>query len=151
MDDATNRIHIDQHPFQSPNPTSGLALYALGQVKEGRVLYREVNGDREDKPVAPYNHHVKLKPDEHFHSGDRPDDAITIVVNGTEEWVYDEVLTYEDLTWIAFPHHEVKPDKLFSITFEKAASTPHHGTLAEHGKVSVRKGTTFDVIETNRS
>ena len=45
------RIHIDQKPHNSPNPTTGPDLYELGQVREGLVLYREVEGDQEDKLV----------------------------------------------------------------------------------------------------
>ncbi len=40
------RIHIDQTRHQSPNPTTGSALYALGMVKPGFELFREVGGDR---------------------------------------------------------------------------------------------------------
>ncbi|XSC42486.1 hypothetical protein ACF1BQ_029275 [Bradyrhizobium sp. RDT10] len=34
------RIHIDQKPLHSPNPTTGVGLYELGQVPEGQVLYK---------------------------------------------------------------------------------------------------------------
>ena len=32
------RIHIDQHHYESPNPTTGAALYALGNVAPGRFF-----------------------------------------------------------------------------------------------------------------
>jgi hypothetical protein len=38
------RIHIDEEPHHSPNPTTGAALYALGHVLAGLELYREVTG-----------------------------------------------------------------------------------------------------------
>jgi hypothetical protein len=63
------RIHIDQKPYESPNPTSGAALFALGKVPTGLELYREVEGDREDRPIANGPETVHLKEDEHFHSG----------------------------------------------------------------------------------
>jgi hypothetical protein len=38
------------------------------------------------------------------------------------------------------------------MTFEKAESKPHHGTLAAGGKVTVKKhGSVFDVTQTSRS
>ena len=46
------RIHIDRKPYQSPNPATGAALYALGHVPTGYELFREVRGDQEDEPVA---------------------------------------------------------------------------------------------------
>lgn len=69
MADATQvRIHIDRKPYQSPNPTTHAALYALGGVHSGFELFKEVHGDKEDKPI-PNNHHpIQLKEDEHFYS-----------------------------------------------------------------------------------
>lgn len=64
------RVHIDLHPHHSPDPTTGAALYALGKVRPDYVLYREVEGDWEDKPVINDESPVHLKEDEHFHSAE---------------------------------------------------------------------------------
>lgn len=64
------RVHIDQHPRHSPNPTTGAALYALGHVRHGYELFREVEGDREDTPIRHDETPVHLKEDEHFHSAE---------------------------------------------------------------------------------
>lgn len=75
-----------------------------------------------------------------------------IIVNGTEQTVTNDLVTFDQLTEIAFPGHPVNPDVVFSVTFEKAESKPHQGTLAAGGTVTVRKhGTVFDVTQTNRS
>jgi hypothetical protein len=75
-----------------------------------------------------------------------------IVVNATEHTVDHDVLTFDEIVEIAFPKHPNNPDIVFSVTFEKAESKPHNGTLAAGGKVTVRKhGTVFDVTQTNRS
>ena len=137
------RVHIDQKPHQSPNPTTGSALYALGHVREGYELYREVGGNREDKPVQNDGAEVSLKEDEHFHSTERTEKQFTIIVNGTEERVSKDVLTFEDLTEIAFPKHPKDPNKVFSVTFEKAASKPHHGTLAAGGSATMATMSTW--------
>lgn len=42
------RVHIDEKPYESPNPTTGEALYKLSHVQPGYDLFREVKGDRED-------------------------------------------------------------------------------------------------------
>src|ERR1700722_3282862 len=57
------RIHIYQHQYESPNPTTGDALYALGRVPHGLVLYREVSGDREDLAIKNGPEVVHLKED----------------------------------------------------------------------------------------
>lgn len=83
---------------------------------------------------------------------DKPEKPITVIVNGTEYTVPDETVTFEEAVEIAFPGHPNNPDIVFSVTFEKADSKPHQGTLAAGGKVTVKKhGTVFDVTQTNRS
>ncbi len=75
-----------------------------------------------------------------------------IVVNGSEHKVSHDVLTFDEIVEIAFPHHPVNPDVVYSVTFEHAESKPHHGTLAAGGKVTVKRhGTIFDVTQTSRS
>src|SRR5580700_9139965 len=81
------RIHIDEHAYHSPNPTDGEALYALGHVKPGLELYREVHGDREDQPVPRINEHIHLTDDEHLHSGEPHHRDFTIIVNGQKKTV----------------------------------------------------------------
>jgi Multiubiquitin len=79
-------------------------------------------------------------------------DKIAIVVNGTEHEVTNDVVTFDEVVEIAFPGHPNNPDVVFSVTFEKAGSKPHQGTLAAGGTVTVKKnGTVFDVTQTNRS
>jgi hypothetical protein len=77
---------------------------------------------------------------------------IQIIVNGTEHTVpKKDVLTFDEITQIAFPGHPTDPNIVFSVTFDKAASTPHHGSLKEGESVTVKNGTIFDVTQTNRS
>jgi len=76
----------------------------------------------------------------------------TFVVNGTEHTSANDVLTFDQIVETAFPGHPTNPDLVFSITFEKAETKPHQGTLAAGGKVTIKKkGTEFDVTQTNRS
>ncbi len=82
---------------------------------------------------------------------DRKEKDIQIIVNGTEHTVEKKVLTFDELTQIAFPGHPTDPNIVFSVTFDKAASTPHHGSLVQGGSVTVKNGTIFDVTQTNRS
>ena len=47
------RIHINREPYQSPDPTTGEALYALGLVPKHQELFHELGGNHEDDP-RPY-------------------------------------------------------------------------------------------------
>jgi hypothetical protein len=62
------RIHIDRKSYDSPDPTTGVGLYTLGQVPAGYELFREVQGNKEDELIANNNDKVDLKQDEHFYS-----------------------------------------------------------------------------------
>jgi hypothetical protein len=48
-------ITIDRKKFTSPNPTTGHALYILGEIPQGYVLFREADGQGDDEliPNAP--------------------------------------------------------------------------------------------------
>lgn len=146
------RIHIDQKAYESPTPTTGADLYELGHVAEGRVLYKEVEGDHEDKLVKIDDPKINLTQDEHFHTGEPPEKHYIIIVN-TEPVVVDhDVLTFNELVKIAYPVPPTGQDPEFTVSFEHAKSTPHHGDLPAGGTVTVRKhGTIFDVDHTNRS
>ena len=142
------RVHIDQKAYESPNPTTGRALYALGHVAKGLTLYREVEGDHEDRPIADDDSVVHVKEDEHFHSARA---QFTIVVNAEDATVDHDVLTFNELVKIAFPVPPSGEHPKFTISFEKAVSKPHEGALKEDQTVTVKNGTEFDVIHSNRS
>jgi hypothetical protein len=146
------RIHIDEKPHHSPNPTTGPDLYELGHVREGLVLYREIEGNQEDKLVRIDSPKIELREDEHFHSGEPPERHYVIIVNTEPKVVDHDVLTFDELVKIAFPVPPTGLDPEFTVSFEHAKSDPHHGDLEPKGKVTVKKfGTTFDVDHTNRS
>jgi hypothetical protein len=146
------RVHIDQKEYQSPNPTTGADLYELGHVREGLALYKEVSGDHEDKLVRIDAPEIHLTQDEHFHSGQPPEKHYIIIVN-TDPFVLDhDVVSFDEIVKLAYPVPPTGQDIVYTVSFEHAKSTPHHGDMAEGGKVTVKKhGTTFDVDHTNRS
>jgi Multiubiquitin len=74
-----------------------------------------------------------------------------IIVNGTQHTVSTDVLTFDAIVELAFPGHPTDPNIVFSVTFDKAESRPHQGTLAPGGTVTVKNNTVFDVTQTNRS
>ena len=143
------RIHIDQKPFESPNPTTGAALYVLGQVKPGLILYQEVQGDREDKPINNDPEPIHLRRDEHFHSG--APHSFRIIVEGTpHEWAlpsiaYVQVVTLFDPT---YPQH---PETTYSVTYKRGPGHKPEGILSPGASVKVKDGMVFNVSRTGQS
>lgn len=73
--------------------------------------------------------------------------SVDIVINGQQETVHDNHLTYEQVVRLAFPGGPF--DILYSVTY--ANPRGHDGTLAPGQKVTVKDGMSFNVVKTNRS
>jgi len=143
------RIHIDQHRYESPNPTTGTALYALGKVAAGLELYREVSGKREDEPVENGPETVHLHEDDHFHSG--PPKTYTIYVNGQKKEVTTKVLTFDAIVKLAYPTPPTGENILYTVSYEDGPPSNPQGSLQEGGKARVKNGMIFNVTATDKS
>ena len=145
------RIHIDQKPHHSPNPTTGEALYTLGGVAAGFELYREVSGNREDRPIEKDDETIHLKEDEHFHSAPAQAHEVAIIVNGQQKRVKSKSLTFSELVALAFDPIPQGPNILFTITYEDGPRANREGTLMPGGTVKVKECMIFNVTATDKS
>jgi len=65
-------IHIAKDTYKSPNPTTGAALYILGQVDTTKFdLFREVHGKGDDELIKNDNTGVSLKDGDHFYTAQK--------------------------------------------------------------------------------
>ena len=145
------RIHIDQHLYESPNPTTGSALYALGKVAPGLELFREVEGDREDAGVPNDGTLIHLRQDAHFHSGAPVEKVYHIIVNLEPREVRKKVLTFWEVVALAYPNPPKGPNIVYTVTYRRAAGPVHQGSLVEGGTVEIKNGTIFSVTQTDKS
>jgi hypothetical protein len=143
------RIHIDERKYESPNPTTGTALFALGNVQAGLELYREVSGDREDETIANGPEIVHIEEDEHFHSGQPR--TYRIYVNGQEKVITTKAVTFEQIVAIAFPNPPTGQNILFTVGYEDGPHANQAGSLMPGGKVMVKDGMIFNVTPTDKS
>ena len=114
------KFFIDQNSYHSPSPTTGAALYVLGNVKPGMELFREVTGDREDPEVDNGPEVIHLKSDEHFHSG-KPK-VYKIIVNGRQKEVSTKTLSFDQVVALAFNPVPSGPNVQFTVTYRKGPS-----------------------------
>jgi|ERR1700722_9430390 hypothetical protein len=143
------KFFIDQNSYHSPSPTTGAALYVLGNVQPGMELFREVTGDREDPEVDNGPEVIHLKPDEHFHSG-KPK-VYKIIVNGRQKEVSTKTLSFDQVVALAFNPVPSGPNVQFTVTYRKGPSKNPHGSMTEGESVRIKDGMIFDVTETNKS
>jgi hypothetical protein len=145
------RIHIDQKPYESPNPTTGEALYKLGHVQPGLDLFREVKGDREDPIVENDDEPVHLREDEHFHSGPAQPRKYTIIVNGQKKTVTTKKVSFSEIVKLAFPTPPEGANILYTVSYEDGPRINPQGSLKEGQSVFVKNWMIFNVTATDKS
>lgn len=145
------RIHIDKQHFDSPNPTTGVALYALGQIPEGVVLYRDLPGNQEDVEVLKDSAEIQLRNGEHFRSSAPHQKEITIVVNAKKKVVRKERLCFDELVALAFDPVPQGENIKFTITYRNGPIDNPKGTLIEGECVLIQEGMIFNVTQTDKS
>lgn len=145
------RIHIDQKPHESSNPTTGEALYCLGEVQPGYDLFREVKGDKEDPVVENDDELIQLREDEHFHSGPAQSRKFTIIVNGQKKVVTAKNQTFDDIVKLAFPTPPPGTNILYTVSYEDGPGVNPQGSMKEGQTVKVKNGMIFNVTATDKS
>jgi len=145
------RIHIDRHPYESPNPTIGAALYVLGKVPQGFQLYREARGDKEDEPIHNDAEREHLTPDEHFYSKEERHKGFDIIVNAEQHHVEKKRITFEQVVKLAFPVAPAGQNILFTVTYYNGPKVNPEGVLTAGQTVKIKNGMVFNVKATDRS
>lgn len=141
------RIHIDRVVYESPNPTTGAALYELASIPKHRDLFREEGSDQEDELIPRDEAVVELKEDEHFYS----QKAVSIIVNGQKKEVAETKLTFEEAVKLAFPTLPPGDNVMFTVRYRHGPKQNPSGTLLEGETVRIKNGMIFDVTQTVRS
>ena len=141
------RIHINRQPYESPNPTTGAALYALGQIGAHQELFKEIGGDREDELIPNDGTHVHLKQDQHFYS----QRDFVIIVNGQKKTVTTKTVTFDEIVKLAFPTPPSGANILYTVSYEDGPKVNPQGSLKEGGTVKVKDGMIFNVTATDKS
>ena len=80
------------------------------------------------------------------------DHEVTIVVNGRPKVVSKKaVLAVPQVIALAFDNPPSGENVQFTITYRKAESKPHEGTMSGSDTVEVKEGTVFNVTATDKS
>jgi Multiubiquitin len=143
---ALSRIHINRKPYESLNPTTGEALYTLGDIPKRQKLYREIDGDKEGKPVSRDDPHVHLREGEHFYS----EDVFSIFVNSDEHEIDEKKISYAQVVEL-YLGSGGKPSNQYLVKYSHGPAENPSGTLLPDEKVTVKNGMRFRVAGTGES
>lgn len=124
-------------------------MYALGKVAAGLELYREVKGNKEDKPIENGPETLRLEEDEHFHSG--PPATYTIYVNGEQKMVTTKTLTFAEIVKLAYPVPPTGENILYTASYEDGPHANPQGPFKAGETVKVKNGMIFNVTATDKS
>jgi hypothetical protein len=141
------RTHINRELYQSPNPTTGEALYALGMVPKHQELFREVGGDHEDELIPRDGTVIHLKEDVHFYS----QKSVTLIVNGEPHEVVETRISFDEVVKLAYPVPPSGTCIEFTVTYRNGPPANPKGTLTTGHSVKVKNKMIFDVTPTDRS
>lgn len=140
------RIHIDRVAYESPNPTTGEALYAVADIPRHEKLYRQVEGDAEDEMIPRDETVVHLTVDEHFYS----QKVFEILVNGDDHEIDTKEITYARVVEL-YLGSGGKPSNEYLVKYSHGPAENPSGTLAPGQKVRVKDGMRFRVAGTGES
>jgi hypothetical protein len=147
MSEHEVRIHINREPYESPDPTTGAALYVLGKIGPHQELFREVGGDHEDEPVSNDHAPIRLTRDEHFYS----QRDFHIIVNARPKVVTERVLSFDQIVKLAFEKPPSGPNIMFTVTYRNGPPKNPEGTLLEGQSVRIKDKMVFNVTPTDKS
>jgi hypothetical protein len=77
--------------------------------------------------------------------------TFTIIVNTRERDVHQQVLTFDEITKLAYPNPDGITNPIFTVSFKNADQKPSAGTLVEGESVKIENGTIFNVKRTGQS
>ena len=131
-------------------PEMGLWLDAHRPIGPDEAVFLEVRGGTDVLIEPAMLVDLNASGIERFYNAPRPPVEIEIIVNTRPRLVRGPTVTFEQIVELAFagPH---EANVVFSMTYRKAASTPHAGELGAHGSVTIKKGTIFNVTRTVQS
>lgn len=145
------KIHIDKEKYESPNPTTGAALYALGKVAPGLDLYREDGGNKEDERIENGPEMVSLKNGDHFRTAPAKPKQFEIFVNGRKRVVTTSQLSFDEVVALAFNPVPSGPNIMFTISYRNGPQANPEGHLLEGQTVAIKSGMVFNVTPTDKS
>ncbi len=151
LTDRDFKIEVNDHEERWGKPTiSGRILEQLATPGPDEAVFLEVRGGTDILIEPAMLIDLSAPGIERFYNAKRPTMEIEIIVNTRPRTVPGPEVTFEQIVELAFPGpHE--PNVVFSMTYRKAASTPHAGELGAHGSVTIKQGTVFNVTRTVQS
>lgn len=149
--DRNFKLTLDDRQITWGKPAiRGSDLYKLANVSNEQAVFLEIHGGT-DKLIDPEEMIDLTTPGvERFITAPLPTSKIEIIVNARPKLVSGPSVTFEQIVELAFPCKH-NPNAVFSVTYRKTASVPPEGELGAGGVIKIKKGSIFNVTQTDKS
>lgn len=152
LTDREFKLSVNGDQVQWGKPAiSGAVLYGLASPSEGEAVFLVVDGDTDREVARTELFDLGAAGVEHFITAARGPCTYRIIVNGREIEVAEKRHSFDNLVALAYPGTAPAPNVVYSITYSRAASTPHSGELGQGGFINVKNGTRINVTCTVQS
>lgn len=149
--DRDFKFEVNGHELRWGKPAiTGQILIELAKPRPNEGVFLEIAGGTDELIEPGMLIDLNAPGIERFIVAPCPSVEIEIIVNTRPRLVPGPTVTFEQIVELAFPGPHA-PNVVFSMTYRKAASTPHSGELGAHGIVTIKKGTVFNVTRTVQS
>jgi hypothetical protein len=149
--DRDFKLTLDDRQITWGKPAiRGSDLYQLANVGNEQAVFLEIRGGTDKLIESEEIIDLTAPGIERFITASRPTHEIEIIVNARPKLVPGPNVTFEQIVEIAFPGSHT-PNSVFSVTYRKAASAPSEGELGAGGVIKIKKGTIFNVTQTDKS
>lgn len=129
---------------------SGSDLYKLANVRNEQAVFLEVRGGTDKLIKLEEMIDLTASGIERFITAPLPTYEIEIIVNARPNVVSGPNVTFEQIVRLAFPGAH-NPNAVFSVTYRKAASAPPDGVMGAGSVIKIKKGSIFNVTQTDKS
>lgn len=153
LTDREYKLVVNEREVKWGHPSlDGEDLYFLARPGEDEAVFLRVPGGQDQLIELTDTLDLSQPGIEKFLTAPQPHVVYRIVVNGRPRDVNKKKVTFEQVVELAFPGCGTNEKFVFSMTYMRAASKPHDGSLAPGGWVLIEKeGTVFNVTKTVRS
>ena len=130
---------------------TGTEIRKLGNIPPQEEIFLAIKKPWEDELI---NNDTKVnlaRPEiEHFYSKEKQF-KITLIVNGRPKLWAEKMISFEQIVVLAFGTYDPKPDKVYTVTYDRGPHENPEGSMVKGNTVYVKDKMIFNVTATDKS
>lgn len=130
---------------------TGAEIKKLGDIPLDEEIFLAIKKPWEDELINDDTKVNLARPEiEHFYSKDK-DFKITLIVNGRPKLWAEKMISFEQIVVLAFGTYDPKPDKVYTVTYDRGPHENPEGSMVKGNTVFVKDKMIFNATATDKS